>query len=38
VVTWGEPIPFDGTTDRKQATALAEAAVRTAIREATGPR
>ncbi len=38
VVTWGEPIPFDGTTDRKQATALAEAAVRAAIREATGPR
>lgn len=30
VVTWGEPIRFDG--DRKQATALAEAAVREALR------
>ncbi len=29
MVTWGEPIPFDG--DRKRATALAEAAVRRAI-------
>jgi 1-acyl-sn-glycerol-3-phosphate acyltransferase len=32
VVTWGEPIRFDG--DRKQATAAAEAAVREAIRNA----
>jgi 1-acyl-sn-glycerol-3-phosphate acyltransferase len=38
VVTWGEPIPFDAATDRKQATALAEAAVRAAIRDAAGPR
>ena len=29
IVTWGEPMPFDG--DRKRATALAEAAVRRAI-------
>jgi 1-acyl-sn-glycerol-3-phosphate acyltransferase len=29
--TWGEPIPFDASTDRKRATALAEAAVRTAL-------
>ena len=36
VVTWGEPIAFDGSTDRKEATALAEAAVRAALREATG--
>jgi lyso-ornithine lipid O-acyltransferase len=36
VVTWGEPIAFDGSTDRKAATALAEAAVRAALREATG--
>lgn len=28
VVTWGEPIPFDAATDRKRATAVAEAAVR----------
>jgi 1-acyl-sn-glycerol-3-phosphate acyltransferase len=31
VVTWGEPIPFDASTDRKRATALAEAAVRAAL-------
>ena len=36
VVTWGEPIAFDEGTDRKEATALAEAAVRAALREATG--
>ena len=38
VVTWGEPIPFEESTDRKQATAEAEAAVRRALREASGPR
>lgn len=32
VVTWGEPIPFDHTADRKRATAAAENAVRSAIR------
>jgi lyso-ornithine lipid O-acyltransferase len=31
VVTWGDPIPFDAGTDRKRATAAAEAAVRRAI-------
>lgn len=30
-VTFGEPIPFDAATDRKQATAAAEAAVRQAF-------
>lgn len=38
VVTWGEPIPFDAESDRKQASARAEAAVRAAIRDAAGPR
>ncbi|EIM29253.1 lysophospholipid acyltransferase family protein [Microvirga lotononidis] len=32
VVTWGEPIPFNG--NRKQATATAESAVRTALKAA----
>lgn len=31
-VVWGEPIVFDATSDRKRATALAEAAVRRAVR------
>jgi len=31
-VTWGEPIPFDAATDRKQATAWAEMAVRRAVK------
>jgi 1-acyl-sn-glycerol-3-phosphate acyltransferase len=31
-VTWSEPIPFDAETDRKRATAEAEAAVRRAFR------
>ena len=35
IVTWGEPMPFDG--DRKRATALAEAAVRQAIRPLRNP-
>jgi 1-acyl-sn-glycerol-3-phosphate acyltransferase len=30
-VVWGEPIPFEAGTDRKRATALAEASVRTAL-------
>ena len=34
VVTWGEPIPFDATSDRKRATAQAEAAVRAAVASA----
>jgi 1-acyl-sn-glycerol-3-phosphate acyltransferase len=33
VVTWGEPMPFDGTSDRKKATVLAEKAVRAAYRQ-----
>jgi 1-acyl-sn-glycerol-3-phosphate acyltransferase len=33
VVTWGEPIRFDAASDRKRATAAAEAAVRRAILE-----
>ncbi|HEX2556356.1 MAG TPA: lysophospholipid acyltransferase family protein [Microvirga sp.] len=37
VVTWGEPIPFGEDSDRKQATLQAEAAVRAAIRGASGP-
>ena len=36
VVVWGEPIPFDAATDRKHATAVAESAVRDAIRAARG--
>jgi 1-acyl-sn-glycerol-3-phosphate acyltransferase len=36
VVTWGEPIPFSAASDRKRATALAEAAVREAARPAQG--
>jgi 1-acyl-sn-glycerol-3-phosphate acyltransferase len=31
VVTWGEPIAFDAASDRKRATAQAEAAVRVAV-------
>ncbi|MBX9930790.1 MAG: 1-acyl-sn-glycerol-3-phosphate acyltransferase [Methylobacterium sp.] len=31
-VVWGEPIPFEPGTDRKRATALAEASVRAALR------
>ena len=31
VVHWGEPIPFDSASDRKRATAQAEAAVREAV-------
>jgi hypothetical protein len=31
VVHWGEPIPFDFASDRKRATAEAEAAVREAV-------
>lgn len=34
VVTWGEPIAFDAATDRKRATAQAEAAVRAAVASA----
>jgi 1-acyl-sn-glycerol-3-phosphate acyltransferase len=34
VVHWGEPIPFDAASDRKRATADAEAAVRTAVQRA----
>jgi 1-acyl-sn-glycerol-3-phosphate acyltransferase len=34
VVHWGEPIPFDASSDRKLATAAAEAAVRAGVREA----
>jgi lyso-ornithine lipid O-acyltransferase len=34
VVQWGEPIPFDTASDRKRATAAAEAAVRSAVEEA----
>ncbi|WP_299562296.1 lysophospholipid acyltransferase family protein [Enterovirga sp.] len=30
-VVWGEPIPFDAATDRKRATAAAEASVRAAL-------
>ncbi len=36
VVHWGEPIPFDAASDRKRATADAEAAVRTAVQRAAG--
>jgi 1-acyl-sn-glycerol-3-phosphate acyltransferase len=32
VVAWGDPIPFDGASDRKQATAQAEIAVRRAVK------
>ena len=35
-IAWGPPIPFDAATDRKQATAQAEAAVRHALRETRG--
>ncbi|GAB6843774.1 1-acyl-sn-glycerol-3-phosphate acyltransferase [Methylorubrum rhodinum] len=35
-IAWGPPIPFDAATDRKQATAQAEAAVRRALREMRG--
>ena len=31
VVTWGEPIPFDASSERKRSTAAAEAAVRRAF-------
>jgi 1-acyl-sn-glycerol-3-phosphate acyltransferase len=31
-VAWGEPIRFDGTLDRKRATAIAQAAVREGLR------
>jgi 1-acyl-sn-glycerol-3-phosphate acyltransferase len=34
VVHWGEPISFDAASDRKRATADAEAAVRTAVQRA----
>jgi 1-acyl-sn-glycerol-3-phosphate acyltransferase len=34
VVTWGEPVPFDAASDRKRATAEAEAAVRAAVASA----
>jgi lyso-ornithine lipid O-acyltransferase len=34
IVRWGAPIPFDAGSDRKQATAQAEAAVRAAVQEA----
>jgi 1-acyl-sn-glycerol-3-phosphate acyltransferase len=37
VVTWGEPIPFDAASDRKRATAKAEAAVRAAVALAKAP-
>lgn len=33
-LNWGDPIPFDGGTDRKAATAVAERAIRAAIRAA----
>jgi 1-acyl-sn-glycerol-3-phosphate acyltransferase len=36
VLWWGEPIPFDSASDRKRATAEAEAAVRRDIRQAAG--
>ena len=32
-VVWGEPIPFETGTDRKRATAMAEASVRTALQK-----
>jgi lyso-ornithine lipid O-acyltransferase len=32
-VVWGAPIPFEATTDRKAATAAAEAAVRAAVQQ-----
>ena len=35
-IAWGPPIAFDAATDRKQATAQAEAAVRQALRETRG--
>lgn len=35
-IAWGPPIAFDAATDRKQATAQAEAAVRHALREMRG--
>ncbi|KQT50515.1 acyl-phosphate glycerol 3-phosphate acyltransferase [Methylobacterium sp. Leaf456] len=35
-IAWGPPIPFDAATDRKRATAEAEAAVRRALRETRG--
>ena len=35
-VAWGAPIPFEAATDRKAATAQAEASVRTALRGAGG--
>ncbi|HEY8564827.1 MAG TPA: lysophospholipid acyltransferase family protein [Beijerinckiaceae bacterium] len=38
VVAWGEPIPFDGASDRKRATAAAEEAVRALVREALAAR
>jgi 1-acyl-sn-glycerol-3-phosphate acyltransferase len=38
IVHWGEPIPFDAASDRKQATAKAEAAVRKAVYEALNTR
>jgi lyso-ornithine lipid O-acyltransferase len=34
VVHWGEPIPFDAASDRKRATANAEASVRAAVQRA----
>jgi 1-acyl-sn-glycerol-3-phosphate acyltransferase len=34
IVTWGEPIAFDAASDRKRATAQAEAAVRAAVASA----
>lgn len=37
VVTWGEPIAFDSASDRKRATAEAEARVRRALGEAGAP-
>lgn len=33
-ITWGDPIPFDAATDRKDATRRAEEQVRTHVREA----
>ncbi|MBB3808204.1 lysophospholipid acyltransferase family protein [Pseudochelatococcus contaminans] len=33
-ITWGDPIPFDATTDRKAVSRLAEEQVRTHVREA----
>lgn len=35
-VSWGEPIPFEAATDRKRATAEAEAAVRRALKGPAG--